>query len=170
MCKSCGCRRTIVGRQRRKYGAQSTDEMPLYLVWRDIVGRCTSPSHRGYKWYGGRGIQICEAWRSDFAAFREYVGEPPGPGYSIDRIDNHGHYEPGNLRWATRIEQARNTRSNRILTLGELSLPVSQWAELVGVGQFTIHQRLRKGWPVHRALLEPAVLGKNQRSASPYRT
>ena len=71
--------------------------------------KCTNPNHTAYKWYGARGIGVCKRW-DDFAAFLEDVGEPPGPGYSLDRIENDGNYEPGNVRWATRSQQMRNRR------------------------------------------------------------
>jgi hypothetical protein len=74
--------------------------------------RCRNPNQARFADYGGRGITVCERWR-DFAAFVADVGMPPGPGYSLDRIDNDGNYEPGNVRWATSKEQARNSRRYR---------------------------------------------------------
>lgn len=83
---------------------------PLYQMWAGMVGRCTCPTKTGWHRYGGRGITVCDAWR-DFSVFLDDITTAIGPrpdGKSLDRIDNDGNYEPGNVRWATRKEQARN--------------------------------------------------------------
>jgi hypothetical protein len=77
-----------------------------------MIARCDDPKNNRFHRYGGRGIRTCERWR-DFTAFLADVGPRPSPDYSIDRIDNDGDYEPGNVRWATRIEQARTARTIR---------------------------------------------------------
>jgi len=90
---------------------------PMFGTWYRMVRRCTDENQLWYMRYGGRGIRVHEAWL-DPAAYIAYVetelGPNPAPGYSIDRIDNDGHYEPGNLRWATRSQQNAN-QSQRVL-------------------------------------------------------
>jgi len=124
----CGTERLVsTGKLRRGYsgGCISSDRLralrtthgrrkdPLYRVWSWIKDRCLNPRNGAYANYGGRGIRICEAWRSDFVAFAAAVGQRPSPAHSIDRINNDGHYEPGNVRWATRSIQNANTRRHR---------------------------------------------------------
>jgi hypothetical protein len=76
--------------------------------------RCTNPNKRNYKYYGGRGIQVCTEWMENFDAFLSYMGHAPeGNRISIDRIDNNGNYEPGNVRWATPYQQVMNRRNPR---------------------------------------------------------
>lgn len=82
---------------------------PLYETYLDMVARCTRPSHKAYARYGGRGITVCEQWRADFWTFVADVGERPA-GLSIDRVNNDGNYEPGNVRWADQSTQSKNRR------------------------------------------------------------
>ena len=86
---------------------------PEYRSWRCAKNRTTNPASAGWRYYGARGITMAAAWLEDFAAFLAHVGPRPGPGYSIDRIDNDGNYEPGNVRWATALEQRHNQRPRR---------------------------------------------------------
>lgn len=83
---------------------------PLWWIWCAIKQRCTNPRCKDYPDYGGRGITLCGEWSASFEAFIADVGERPSDEHSIDRIDNDRGYEPGNVRWSTGIEQARNRR------------------------------------------------------------
>ena len=92
---------------------------PIYLVWHAMKNRCYRKNTKSYKNYGARGIKVCDEWRRDFRAYKEYIMSLPNAGdngYSIDRIDNDGNYEPGNMRWADEHTQMANrsisTRNN----------------------------------------------------------
>ncbi len=86
---------------------------PEYVAWQNMRSRCNNPSHPQYSYYGGRGISISSDW-DDFSVFLEHIGNRPSDAYSIDRIDNMRGYEPGNVRWATKKQQALNRRSVKI--------------------------------------------------------
>lgn len=98
---SCGCH------QHRTHGMSAS---PEHRLWRAIIQRCHNPRNTEYRNYGGRGIRVCDEWRNSFERFFADVGPKPSPELTFDRINNDGNYEPGNVRWATRTEQMRNTR------------------------------------------------------------
>jgi hypothetical protein len=114
--RSCGCVRVEATVERQTtHGLSRSAE---YNIWVLIIQRCTNPSRSAYGRYGARGISICDEWLHDFAAFYEHVGPRPSPGHSIDRIDNEGSYEPGNVRWATAAEQVHNRRCRLVCKEG----------------------------------------------------
>jgi len=134
---------------------------PLYKTWRGIIERCTNTNNPSWDHYGGRGITVCKRWCESFETFVSDVGERP-PKHEIDRIDNDGNYEPSNVRWATRREQTRNTRRSKFIEYKGERRTVSEWAQLMGLGQEVLNGRLRSGWDVVRALETPVVPGGSQ--------
>lgn len=127
----------------------------LYSAWEHIKGRCYNPRDKSYHAYGARGIALFCEWISDPAAFVDWVlsnlGERPA-GHSIDRLNNDGDYAPGNLRWADATTQSRNTRRNRRMLAFGQELTLVEWAAKTGLGEMTIHCRIKRGWPVEDAL------------------
>lgn len=117
--RSCGC---LVGDTTREmrfvHGMSKRAERAAeYGVWSGINTRCFNKNSHSFHHYGGRGITVCDRWRNSFTAFLEDMGPRPSPQHSIDRWPNNdGNYEPGNCRWATRVEQVRNRRVSVILT------------------------------------------------------
>src|SRR5262245_14872347 len=134
-------------------GSRARGETPEYRSWLSALNRCPNPRARDRKYYGGRGIRVCDRWRRSFAAFLADMGPRPSPRHTLERIDNSGHYEPGNCRWATRKEQGNNTRHNRFITHEGITRTLSQWAEATGLSESCIRIRLdRLGWSVKEAL------------------
>jgi hypothetical protein len=143
----------IGGRAPSHGHAGGNGRTPEYTAWRNMINRCTNPGVRSYPRYGGRGIAVCGRWRQNFAAFLADVGFRPGPGYTLDRIDSNGDYEPGNCRWATQVEQQNNRRDNHVITFGGVSKTLSEWARDLGIAPATLQTRInRRGWSLERAL------------------
>jgi hypothetical protein len=110
MTRSCGClRRDRAAKLNLSHG-EAADLTTEYRAWGSMLSRCTNPSHRGFKNYGGRGIKVCRNWLESYAAFLADMGRRPTSKHSLDRINNDGDYEPGNCRWATAKEQQNNRR------------------------------------------------------------
>ena len=128
-------------------------ESPTYRSWRDMRARCEKPKLANWKDYGGRGIKVCDRWQS-FENFLADMGERPA-GLTLDRKDNEGHYCKENCRWATRKEQMRNRRPNRMITYQGRTLCMIEWAEQAGITRHTLKYRLNAGWSMQRALETP---------------
>lgn len=152
---SCGCLRSeTLSARRLKHGRSETSE---YATWLQMRARCHRPTADVYKYYGGRGIRVCDRWRRSFEAFLADMGPRPTTRHRIERLDNDGHYEPGNCKWATQTEQGRNKRNNHKLTYQGLTLTVSQWSERTGLSRNAIESRVdRFGWTAERALTTPS--------------
>ena len=133
---------------------QPANGHPLYLIWKDMRRRCNSKSRQFYEHYGGRGIKVCERWEKSFHLFAFDVGDRPDNA-QIDRIDNDGDYCPENVRWASALQNARNTRKVRKVEFNGKTQCVSEWAEEIGVSPKTLQMRLAKGWSIERALTAP---------------
>lgn len=114
-----------------------------WRIWYGVIQRCHDESNRAYKWYGARGVLVCEEWRESFEQFLADMG--PSDGLQIDRIDNNRGYEPGNCRWTTSRENNNNKRSNVRIEWNGLSMTISEWARHTGLKAATIRRRLRIG-------------------------
>lgn len=149
--KSCGCLRDeVIEACRYKHGMRHS---AIYDVWCGIISRCKNKNLKSYKYYGGRGIKVCNRWRK-FENFYDDMGDIPD-GKTIDRINNDGDYTPENCQWATRKQQCRNKTNNRMMTYNGKTMCVVEWAEELGIKGKTIYNRLEAGWPDVKALTTP---------------
>lgn len=136
--KSCGCLyREVLGKSNITHGmSYPVGRNPTYRSWKGMRERCRNKNNASYAYYGGRGIRVCQRW-DDFGAFLHDMGPTP-QGMSLERIDNNKGYEPGNCRWASLTEQARNKRTTKLSIeiarkVGEDSRVLSEIAEEHGV-------------------------------------
>ena len=140
---------------------------PERSVWRGMKQRCFNSNEPGYKNYGGRGITMCDRWVDSYENFITDMGPRPSDKHSIDRIDNDGDYCPENCRWATSVEQNRNTRHNRLWEHNGVTMTISMWADKLGVSYHTLYRRWLKGWKVKVLLLVATsmpILGVTRRT------
>ena len=127
---------------------------PLYEMWRCMKRRCSDPSFRGYQYYGGRGITVCDRWKKSFLTFVADMGPKP-PGHTIERIDNEKGYGPDNCKWATPRENCRNKRNNVRLTANGKTQVMAAWVDESGLPTSTIAQRVSRGWSAQKAVTAP---------------
>lgn len=146
-------------RKRERHGMNKS---PEHRAWVHMRQRCTNPHKREYPHYGGRGIQVCREWMDSFIAFYSYMGPRPSEKHSIDRIDVNGHYEPGNVRWATHAEQITNTRVVKLVTIDGRTQSLAAWGRERGLATGQISARVRAGWTLEEAILTPSVPGQKR--------
>ncbi len=130
---------------RRDSGRKS----PEYSVWCSMKARCYNPNEKYFSYYGGRGIKVCDRWLNSFENFLADIGPRPSLKYTIDRHPNqNGDYEPGNCRWATKIQQQNNMRSNHPVTVDGVTMTIAELARLKGVTPACINNRINAGTPL----------------------
>lgn len=164
---SCGCLR-IESRQTATAKHHMT-ESKEYRSWCHMKERCSNPNEKMFHRYGGRGITVCDRWLRSFENFYADVGPAPSPLHSIDRIENDGNYEPGNVRWAVKSEQARNRSTTRIIECHGERRSVIEWSELSGIPFAVLMCRLKRGWEAERAISTP-IMRIHRRSSPEQKT
>jgi hypothetical protein len=142
---------------RIKHGHCSEKKSGEYLAWQGMVQRCHRPKNKGFHRYGKRGIYVADEWRADFVAFISYIGPRPSPKHSIDRKDNNGHYVPGNVRWATKQEQARNRSDNVHVVIDGKEMLLVEASEQFNIPAKIIRDRIKDGWSAIDAVSIPKL-------------
>lgn len=140
---SCRCKTKEVARTRQTRHGMSGSS--IHNIWMSMIGRCNTPSHSSYERYGARGIRVCDRWANSFETFLSDIGPRPSLRHSLDRRDVNGHYEPGNVVWATSQQQNRNRRDNLRVTYDGREICAAELAEIVGREASLVCEWLRKG-------------------------
>lgn len=159
--KSCGCLRSPYGASVIRHGASCNSNTsirrrsPEYSSWVAMKTRCYNPNIPCYDRYGGRGIIVCDAWLTNFPQFLADMGPSPGPGFSIERVDNNGPYSKENCVWADYTTQANNRHNCIKVTFNGKTQSIPRWAKELGLNAETIRSRLYVGWSVEEALTTP---------------
>lgn len=135
--KSCGC---IKGKGNRTHGMKGT---PTHNTWCAMKQRCCYQRSNQFRYYGGRGIAVCDRWHT-FENFLADMGERPN-GMTIDRVDSDGDYEPSNCRWATKAVQDRNRRSTINVTRDGVTKCVKDWCDELALDVDRVYGRIRRG-------------------------
>lgn len=124
----------------------------LYQIWNSMRQRCENPNAISYKYYGKKGVCVCDEWKN----FKNFCAWALNNGYAdnltIDRKDSNGNYEPNNCKWATNKEQQNNTSYNRLITHCGETHNITQWAAIIGIPRTALYNRFRRGWCAEKAL------------------
>lgn len=162
--RSCGClkrerdKNLFVSHGHCRGGTRPTE----YNIWSGMITRCTNQRNHGFRYYGARGITVCDKWRASFPAFLADMGSRPSQRHSLDRIDNDGPYSPENCRWANMSEQRLNARRpinvhstrSRFITHDGRTQTLAEWGRELGMEADLVSQRLINGWPIDKALTQ----------------
>ena len=132
------------------YKRHGLTDTPTHSSWCSMNSRCNNPKVHQYPYYGGKGIKVCERWKS-FENFLSDMGPRP-EGMTLDRINNTKDYEPSNCRWATRDEQSKNRTTSINITFNGKTQLLAEWARELGINPGTLANRLKSGWAIDRAL------------------
>lgn len=144
--KSCGCLQkkhiSQLGKASATHGLHNTR---IYRIWKNIHQRCYNSNSPAYKYYGARGIKMCEEWNNNFLNFYDWsMQNEYTDSLTIDRIDVNKGYEPSNCRWITQAKQMRNTRTNKFITFNNETHCIAEWAEILKIKPYDVRKMLCK--------------------------
>ena len=132
---------------------------PWYNSYRSMMDRCYRESAANYKYYGGRGIDVCEEWH-DINSFKDWIATSEyQPGLTLDRIDSNQGYTPSNCRWASMKQQDNNRRNTKFVELDGTRHTITEWAEITGINRSTLNNRVHRGWGASEALERGVIYG-----------
>lgn len=141
--KSCGCFKKS---KQHGHSRCEGDSYDVYRAWQSMKARCHQKTNKDYYLYGERGISVYDEWRNNFKSFYDYIGDKPSKKHSLDRFPNkNGNYEPGNIRWATGLQQGQNVRRNVEITFNGITMVLAEWGRYFGVTGKSIRLHLNNG-------------------------
>lgn len=155
--KSCGCIHTEQLQQRNKQGRKyNKEDKRLVRIWRAMMSRCYKTHSYGYKWYGAKGIRVCEEWH-EFENFKDWaLNNNYKDDLTIERIDNNEDYKPENCKWADWETQANHTSSNKLITYNNKTQSLSLWVKELGLDYYRTKARINScGWSIEDAFTKP---------------
>ena len=133
----------------------------LYWIWQDMKKRCYNPNCKCFKWYGGKGVKVCEEWIDSYPNFKAWaLSNGYAEGLTIDRVENDKDYSPTNCQWITQSENTKKRQREGKIQVVEYNGEchgLREWSLITGINQTTLQSRIRSGWSVERALTEKAV-------------
>lgn len=148
---SCGCNRgKAISLKVRKHGLSRSK---IYHVWDTMIARCHRKTHKSYKYYGGKGITVCERWRESFDNFYADMGSGYSEGLQLDRINNLKGYDKENCRWVTPIQQGNNKSTNRQIVTPAGVMNINEAARYFNIRNTTLLYRLAAGWSTDKLFL-----------------
>lgn len=152
---SCGC---VKRYNLRKINSEATSRQRLYHIWIGIKTRCYNPKHQSFRYYGAKGIIMCDEWRNSYDSFRSWsLDNGYTDNLTIDRIDVYGNYNPSNCRWVDRTAQSRNRRDNHFIEENGKRKTLAEWGEENGLTGDGILSRLKRGWGERSAVTTPKI-------------
>lgn len=158
--KSCGClQKERASQTIANNTTHGKSDLKAYKIWRSMRSRCNLVTDKSYKYYGERGISVCDEWNNSFESFYNWLIQN---GYietdsrnistTLDRINVNGNYEPTNCRLVSMYKQANNTRKNRFITYNDETHTVAEWAKIKGMKYKSFCNRLYRGWSIDRIM------------------
>jgi hypothetical protein len=145
----------LLAKNKKIYKGDGEMQKRLYSIWHNMKTRCYNPKAEHFKYYGGRGISVCEAWRNSFNAFYLWaISHGYASNLTLDRIDGNGNYEPSNCHWADMHFQNNHTKKNHYITHNGETKTAAEWAKQYGIHRSVLNNRIRRGWTFEKAVAE----------------
>ena len=161
-CRNKATSKALKNKPKRNSRCDGRSTHRLYSTWRAMMSRCYYQAHPAYKNYGGRGIDVCDEWKSNFYSFENWaINSGYHEGVQLDRIDNDKGYCPENCRWVTPLQNSNNKSNNTFLEAFGQKHTLAEWGRMYGIHGSTISHRIKRGWSAERSICTPVASKKD---------